>query len=128
MIEDQVFKHTIFNWFYTEEIRGMKGLVIVDEKLNITYIDEFLAEFAGYSLTEALQMNALEVIEAEDIFNVLDEQEKRSQGESSCYDLNLILKSGKQVPVSVYSQSIIEEDQFMGSHLQIEFVQDPNPE
>jgi hypothetical protein len=62
-------------------------------------------------------MNILELIDENELFKAMQEQESRRQEIPNSYLLIANNKSGKQIVIEVYSQPIMKADKFMGSVL-----------
>lgn len=95
------------------------GTIIINENFNITFTNSVIEELSEYSKNELLNMNILELIDDDELFKAMQEQENRRKGIPNSYLLIASNKSGKQVAIEVYSQPIMKGDKFMGSVLKV---------
>jgi PAS domain S-box-containing protein len=102
-----------------------EGFRVIDENGMITYVNEKLSEMLGYKVDEMNGHPATEFVDEESRKVWAGEFEKRKNNESSRYEMTLIRKDGKRVPVIISPRPIFDErGVFRGSYSAITDIRD----
>ena len=84
---------------YTHDLRG-----------NFTSVSPAAEDVAGYTREEALQMNISQVIAPEFLETAMDHVQRKLRGEQiNAYELDLLRKDGRRVPVEVSTRLIMRD-------------------
>jgi two-component system, cell cycle sensor histidine kinase and response regulator CckA len=95
-----------------------EGLVVVDSRLTLTYVNENFASMLGYSRQEMLGMPAWDFVSETEREVLKEHFAKRRTGEmlAESYELVLKCKEGRLVPVLLSARAIFDEHKrFKGS-------------
>jgi len=93
-----------------------EGIVIIDSKLRITYVNQKLIDKAGYTQEEVIGRLWWDFTDEEGKAIAKLHMDKRQLGIDETYELTLIRKDGSPFRVLVSSKSIIDKDgRFSGS-------------
>ncbi len=93
-----------------------EGIVVIDSKLRITYVNRKLTEKGRYSQEEVIGRPYLDFTDGEGKAVAKQHMDKRHQGIDETYELKLISKDGSPYWVLVSSKSLFDKDgKFAGS-------------
>jgi PAS domain S-box-containing protein len=92
-------------------IHGMaEGIVVVDTDGFFNFVNPTAADMLGYSVDEMLRLNTEEVVPADQFHIVQEADQRRIQGESDQYELELRCKNGTRISVLVSGTPIYSTD------------------
>jgi PAS domain S-box-containing protein len=93
-----------------------EGILVIDDKLRITYYNKKLSEMLGYNSDEGIGRPIWDYIREENKVAVKQNMEKRRQGINEPYELELICKDGSSLWVLINSKSLHDKNgKFLGS-------------
>ncbi len=88
---------------------SMVGFVFLDKNGRVTFANDAFSNILGYSREEMLNMHYLELVAEEAKERAIAGKHRREQGYTDVYELTLLRKDGKKVPVIVYATPIKKE-------------------
>jgi len=93
------------------------GLGITDGNSIFTYVNPARAKMLGYKPKEMIGKPACSFVHKDSVDKRDAEIAKRRRGESSTYEMNLVSKDGRTVPVQAIGTSLLDEKgEFAGSY------------
>jgi len=110
-----------------EEIRGLKefnegiiqsmgeGIVVENAEGYFTFVNPSAADLLGYSPTELLSQHWTIIVPSDQQLIVQAADERRTQGKTGRYELELVHKNGRRLSVLVSGSPRFEEGRFAGT-------------
>lgn len=96
--------------FHESIVHSMsEGILIEDPNGTISFINPRAAQMLGYSENELLGSKAIKLTAPEYLDKVKQETKKRTLGIKSRYEIELIAKDGKRIPIIIGAAPIIKQ-------------------
>jgi PAS domain S-box-containing protein len=93
----------------------IQGLITIDENLDITYVNNSLVDMLGYSREDFFEKHLMSFIHEDSHAMFLSEVENRKKGKIGHYEIFLVKKDGRELPVLVSVAPIFDKNKFKGS-------------
>ncbi len=88
---------------------AQEGICISDEKFQITYLNNHLAEMFGYSPNELMGRSVLDFIHKKDLEKYLHQRDERKTGLKGTYEVRFIHKNGHFIHVRMAASPWFDE-------------------
>ncbi|NOZ74309.1 MAG: PAS domain S-box protein [FCB group bacterium] len=92
-----------------------EGLVVMDAEGNLEYVNPAAEELLGYAHNKLLGQPSSVIIPKDQRKIVKAEDEKRKQGESSVYELQMVRKDGKRIDLRISGSPRYKDEKFIGT-------------
>jgi PAS domain S-box-containing protein len=92
-----------------------EGMTIVDKNMNFVFVNNAACKIFGYSRTEMLRMNALDILPEENRELIREQHVLRMKGESSTYENWNIRKDGQLRLMKISSSPYIEKGEIIST-------------
>jgi diguanylate cyclase (GGDEF)-like protein/PAS domain S-box-containing protein len=102
--------------FYENIVESIsEGILIEDPNEIIIFVNPGVEKMLGYSQEELLGMHTSKITAPEYIEKTNEETRKRPHGISSRYEIEVLAKDGKQIPIIVGVTPIIKNGEYKGA-------------
>ena len=112
-IEKEITRLKDFNESIVQGIA--EGIVVQDEGGVMTFVNPALVQMLGYTVEEMTGMHWTEIIPPDQQEIIKSADDRRVQGETDRYQVEILHKDGERIPVQVSGQPRFDHDHFIGT-------------
>lgn len=103
------------NRFRSVVEHSLDGIILQDAEANIVFANPASTEILGYTLDEFLALPQQSMVPPDQWPILLTAEERRSRGQADHYEVEVLHKDGRRIPLLISSAPRYENDRFIGT-------------